>query len=201
MALKPDRHVIEDDITFFYASSLLNTSTDARGGVVVATGTAGTMPSGAAMDQSDNQVKYAAAPSGHAPMGMLLVDVVNIDLTRQILNPYKSEAQVGDKVTLMRKGWAVTNSLIAGGSGGGVNTIEQGAAAYCGPSGNLTADAGAIWATGYDSDTTANKAAGFGNFKTEFPRVGTFLSKIDEDGYAKVYIDIPASVNFVQPKA
>ena len=202
MALKPDRHVLEDDITFFYASSLLNTSTDARGGVVVATGTAGAAPSGASLDQSDNQVVYAAAPSGHVPVGMLLVDVVNIDLTRQILNPYKSEAQVGDKVTLMRKGWAVTNSLIAGGAGGGVNTITQGAAAYCGPSGNLTADEGIIWATGYDTPTLSEPAkGGFGNFKTQFPRVGTFLSKVDEDGYAKVYIDIPASVSFVQPRA
>jgi hypothetical protein len=191
MALKPDRHVIEDDISFFYASSLLNTSTDARGGVVVATGTAGTAPSGAAMDQSDNQVKYVATPSGHSPMGMLLVDVVNIDLTRQILNPYKSESQVGDKVVLMRKGWAVTNSLDST-----TGTVTQGAGAYVGPSGNLTADPGALVATG-----SATWAAQGAAFKTEFPRVGTFLSKVDEDGYAKVYIDIPAGANFVTPKA
>ena len=197
MALKPDRNVLEDDISHFYASSLLNTSTDDRGGIVVATGTAGTAPSGAAMDQSVNQCVYVAAPSGHHPLGMLMVDVVNIDLTRQILNPFKSEAQVGDKVVLMRKGYAVTNKIIAGGAGGAVNTPTQGAAAYCGPSGNLTADQGIVWATGYKHGT---EAGGYG-FKTQFPRVGTFMSKVDEDGYAKVYVDLPASLNFVQPKA
>jgi len=191
MALKPDRHVIEDEISFFYAASILNTSTDARGGVVVATGTAGVGPSGSAMDQSDNQVKYVAAPSGYSAVGMLLVDVVNIDLTRQILNPYKSEAQVGDKVVLMRKGWAVTSSLDTT-----TGTITQGAAAYCGPSGNLTADPGALWATG-----SATWAASDAAFKTQYPRVGTFLSKVDEDSYAKVYIDIPAGANFVTPRA
>jgi hypothetical protein len=200
MALKPDRNVLEDDISHFYASSLLNTSTDDRGGVVVATGTAGTAPSGAAMDQSVNQCVYVAAPSGHHPLGMLMVDVVNVDLTRQILNPYKSEAQVGDKVVLMRKGYAVTNKLSST-----TGTITQGAAAFCGPSGNLTADEGRVWATGYNADGVVTgvdpDTGGFGDFKTEFPRVGTFMSKVDEDGYAKVYIDLPASLNYVQPKA
>ena len=197
MALKPDRNVLEDDISHFYASSLLNTSVDDRGGIVVATGTGGTAPSGAAMDQSVNQCVYVAAPSGYHPLGMLLVDVVNVDLTRQILNPYKSEAQVGDKVVLMRKGYAVTNKLIGGGAEGGVNTVTQGAAAYCGPSGNLTADQGIVWATGYGHGT---EAGGYG-YKTQFPRVGTFMSKVDEDGYAKVYVDLPASLNYVQAKA
>ncbi len=180
MALKPDRNILEDDISFFYASSLLNTSTDSRGGVVVATGTAGTSPSGSAMDQSDNQATYVAVPSGYSPLGMMLVDVVNIDLTRQILNPYKSEAQVGDKIVLMRKGWAVTNSLDST-----TGTITQGAGAFCGPSGNLTADAGDEGSDGWN----------------EFPRVGTFMSKVDEDGYAKVYIDVPAISEFVTPKS
>ena len=199
MALKPDRNVLEDDISHFYASSLLNTSTDDRGGIVVATGTAGTAPSGAAMDQSVNQCVYAAAPSGYYPLGMLMVDVVNVDLTRQILNPYKSEAQVGDKVVLMRKGYAVTNKLNTT-----TGTITQGAAAFCGPSGQLTADEGRIWATGYDGEgaVTGKDPDEFGlSWKTEFPRVGTFMSKVDEDGYAKVYIDLPASLNYNQPRA
>lgn len=200
MALKPDRNVLEDDISYFYASSLLNTSTDDRGGIVVATGSAGVGPSGAAMDQSDNQVQYVAAPSGFNPVGMLMVDVVNIDLTRQILNPFKSEAQVGDKVVLMKKGYAVTNKLDTT-----TGTITQGAAAFLGPSGNLTADEGGVWATGYNADGphggTDPDTGGFGDFKTEFPKVGAFMSKVDEDGYAKVYIDLPASLNYNQPRA
>ena len=76
-----------------------------RGGVV-ALSTAG---SGASMDNGAAVVTYSALPSGAVPMGLLINDMVDIDLTRQHLNQYKDEIQKGGKVTLLNKGWVVTD--------------------------------------------------------------------------------------------
>lgn len=172
MALKPDRNIIDEDISFFSATSWPYGS--ARGGVVVATGNSVTAPSGAAMDQSQNQVWYARIPvfaSGARPLGILMQDVVNIDLTRQILNPYKSEAQIGDKVTIVRKGYVVTNMIYPTG------TITVGGRAYLGSSGNITPNSGNAGEWGASNVTALTQ-------------IGTFLSLPDEDGYAKVYVDL-----------
>ena len=100
MALKADRYELQTDISFFY-----NAGTVTRGGVVVH-GTAG---SGAAMDQGVNLVEYKAAiAEGSVPVGILLNDVVNKDLTRTHLNQHKDEVQKGGKVTILRKGYVVT---------------------------------------------------------------------------------------------
>ena len=175
MALKPDRDVLQWDVSKFYSSSAAVAS---RGGIVSATGT---VPSGAAMDQSVSQVWYhtnvavTGGPSGAYPVGMLMGDVVNVDLTRQILNPNKSEAQLGDKVTLMQKGWVVTN-LIDTTTG---PTVGVGVAAYLSHSGYIGTEPGGLQNNaGETPDTTANA------------RVGKFLTAVDEDGYAKVYIDL-----------
>jgi len=100
MALKSDRYELQTDISFFY-----NDGVATRGGVVCHDVTAGT---GAAMDQGVNLVKYST--SG-VPVGVLLNDVVNKDLTRTHLNQYKDEVQKGGKVTVLRKGYVVTNNL------------------------------------------------------------------------------------------
>tara|TARA_B100001564_G_scaffold201230_1_gene169231 strand:+ start:137 stop:586 length:450 start_codon:yes stop_codon:yes gene_type:complete len=100
MALKSDRYELQTDISFFY-----NDGTATRGCAVVHDSTAG---SGAAMDQGVNLVKKAT--SGN-PVGILLNDVVNKDLTRTHLNQYKDEVQKGGKVTVLRKGYVVTNSI------------------------------------------------------------------------------------------
>ena len=100
MALKSDRYELQTDISFFY-----NDGTATRGCVVVHDSTAG---SGAAMDQGVNLVKKAT--SGN-PVGILLNDVVNKDLTRTHLNQYKDEVQKGGKVTVLRKGYVVTNAI------------------------------------------------------------------------------------------
>lgn len=93
MALKSDRSVLDTDISFFMNEAAT------RGGVAsVSTG-----GSGAAMDQGEALVTYAALPSGAVPVGLLLNDMVNIDLTRQHLNQHKDEVQKGGKVTLLRK--------------------------------------------------------------------------------------------------
>ena len=156
MALKTDRSVLDTDISFFMNEAAT------RGGIAsVSTG-----GSGAAMDQGEALVTYAAVPSGKVPVGLLLNDMVNIDLTRQHLNQHKDEVQKGGKVTL-RKGYVVTN--IEG-------TPSAGDPAYVAHSGNLAA-----------SDLSNDDTDADGSTRL----VGRFLSSKDQDGYAKVYIDLP----------
>ena len=103
MALKPDRHEVVTDISFFMNET-------AERGIIVTHSTAG---SGAAMDDSNALVAIPTTASGSAPAGLLLNDVVNIDLTRQHLNQHQDEVQKGGKVTLLKQGYVVTNKLEA----------------------------------------------------------------------------------------
>ena len=103
MALKADRYELQTDISFFY-----NNGAATRGGVVVHDSTTA---SGAAMDQGVNKVKYKTAAATDVPVGILLNDVVNKDLTRTHLNQHKDEVQLGGKVTILRKGYVVTNNI------------------------------------------------------------------------------------------
>jgi hypothetical protein len=117
MALKPDRIELLTDVSFF-----MNTTAE-RGGVVsVVTG-----GSGVSMDDAGAVVAYAAVASGAKPVGVLLNDVVNIDLTRQHINWHKDEVQLGGKVTLLRQGQVTTNK-VTGSPAAGVD-------AYVGASG------------------------------------------------------------------
>jgi hypothetical protein len=103
MALKPDRIEHLTDVSFF-----MNTAEE-RGGVVsVVTATSGV---GASMDDANAVVAYAAAASGAKPIGILLNDVVDLDLTRQHINWYKDEVQKGGKVTVLRQGVVVTDKV------------------------------------------------------------------------------------------
>ena len=103
MALKADRHELQTDISFFYDAGAVT-----RGGVVCH-GTAG---SGSAMDQGVNLVEYVTTiTNAKVPVGILLNDVVNKDLTRTHLNHFKDEVQKGGKVTVLRKGWVVTSNI------------------------------------------------------------------------------------------
>jgi hypothetical protein len=139
MALKPDRIEHLTDISFF-----MNTTAE-RGGVVsFVTGGVGV-----SMDDADAVVAYAAAASGNVPAGVLLNDVVNLDLTRQHINWHKDEVQVGGKVTLLRVG-QVTTDLVDG-------APSAGDAAYVGPSGTIsTTDTNAVkigtFLSGKDAD-------------------------------------------------
>jgi hypothetical protein len=155
MALKPDRIELQTDVSFF-----MNT-TATRGGVAsVSTG-----GSGVAMDDAAAVVSYASTASGSKPVGVLLNDVVNLDLTRQHINWHKDEVQVGGKVTLLQVGQVTTN-LVTG-------SPTAGATAYVGASGNFSA--------------TAPSDAGT---EDEAYRVGRFLSSKDADGYVKVAVNI-----------
>ena len=95
--------------------------------------------------------------------------MVSIDLTRQHLNQHKDEVQKGGKVTLLQKGWVVTNSLEG-------TSPAAGNAAFLAHSGNLAA-----------SDLSNVEGDVDGSTRV----VGRFLSGVDEDGYAKVFIDLP----------
>ena len=162
MALKADRYEESTDISFFY-----NAGAVTRGGVVVLADQG--QASGAAMDQGENLVTYKKVVAADVPVGILLNDVVNKDLTRTHLNHYKDEVQKGGKVSILRKGWVVTNMISGSPSAGGLAFADDLVA------GNLSVD--------------AYSAASSGNLC-----VGRFLSSKDEDGYAKVEVNLPNHV-------
>jgi len=158
MALKGDRYEAIQAIDYFMDAAA------ERGGVV----TQLTAGSGAALDQSTQAVSYAANPSGYMPVGILMNDMVNLDLTRQHINFHKNEVQKGGKVTVLTEGWVVTNFIYTG------ITPTIGALAYTSLS-------------GYLSTTAESDDSGLG---AGFP-VGRFMSTKDEDGYCKVYVKCP----------
>ena len=155
MALKGDRFVIHTDVTW----NMNEVAT--RGGIA----TVSTGGSGAALDQSAAVATYAASQSGTLPLGLLLNDMVNYDLTRQHINWHKDEVQKGGKVALMRLGWVVTTFY--------VGSPTAGQSAYLGPSGYMTTV----------QTNSANN-----------PFVGQFMSSPDQDGYVKVYVNMAAGL-------
>jgi len=150
MALKGDRVEHLTDISFFKSDAV------AERGVIVAHSTGS---SGAAMDDAAALVADVAAYEDE-PAGLLLNDVVNIDLTRQQYNANKDEMQLGGKVTLLRRGTVVTDQI----SG----TPVIGSGAHFALDGTLTC----------------------GNEQASSVKVGRWLSVLDADGFAKVEINI-----------
>ncbi len=165
MALKADRNELDVDISFFY-----NEGTATRGGIVVID----TVGSGAAMDQAGAKVKYATVNAASKPVGILLNDVVNIDLTRQHINWHKDEVQKGGKVSILKKGTIVTNMIDDAAPDHGT-AITAGQVAYA-SSGNA----------GYLSNTYAHDVS-----KPNQLAVGRFMSTVDDEGYVKVEINLP----------
>jgi hypothetical protein len=158
MALKADRYEESTDISFFY-----NEGTATRGGAVVLDAA---LASGAAMDQGGNKVKYGTAG---VPVGILLNDVVNKDLTRTHLNQFKDEVQKGGKVTVITRGWVVTDM------------IET----------SINPSAGDI---AYISASEAGDLTNVAPGSSGSLAVGRFMSQKDADGYAKVYVNLPGIV-------
>lgn len=156
MALKGDRNSFNNGgrIDFFM------NETAERGGIVVFL-TAG---SGAAMDQASQVATYTTSPSGKAPIGVLMNDVVNVDLTRQKLNPYKDEVQIYGKVTIWDKGEVLTNMIVPG------NSPTAGQDAY-------------LWQSGLVTSVNSGAIAS--------PKVGKFMSTKNEAGYAKLSVNLP----------
>lgn len=157
MALKSDRVEAYTDISFFC------NDTSAERGVIAVHSTGG---SGVAMDDSLAVVTATiASPSGKIPAGLLLNDVVSLDLTRQHINWHRDEVQTGSKVTLLRQGQVTTNMVVSG------VTPTVGQDAYFGVNGKLT-----------NVSTAGATSSGV--------KVGRFLSVLDADGYIKVDINI-----------
>jgi len=161
MALKPDRkYHLGTDISYFM------NETAERGGVVVFS----TGGSGVAMDDPNAVVAVPTAVSGTIVAGVLLNDVVDLDLTRQHLNQHQDEVQKGGKVTLLRQGEITTNMIATG------VTPTIGQPAYYDSSGDFTNVA-----------TSDNGRPQTGNLSAV---VGTFKSVKNADGYAKIDVNI-----------
>lgn len=164
MGLKGDRDIKVDRIDCF-----LNEA--ATRGVIATSSTAG---SGVALDNTAQLATIAANPSGQKPIGVLMHDVVDIDVTRQFLNTQKNEVPVGSKVQLLTDGWIVTDDVEVG-------TVIAEEAAYIGNSGQF-ATAAAI--AGYGAAVTEESNA------TSYPMVGRFQTTKDQDGYVKIQVNI-----------
>ena len=157
MALKPDRVEHLTDLSFF-----MNETGDR--GVIVTFDVSNGGASGAAMDNSKALVRTPTGTVGadfQKPAGLLLNDVVNLDLTRQHINYHKDEVQKGSKVLLLKRGTVVTNCV-----SGTPTAANIGASLYFNEDGFLTVSS------------------------TSSTVVGRLLSIKDADGYAKVDIDV-----------
>lgn len=162
MALKPDRIHIDSQIDFFMNET-------AERGKIAVISTAG---SGAAMDQATQLATCTySSISGQKPLGVLMCDMVDIDLTRQHENWHKEEVVKGGKVTIWSKCTIVTDQVYPG------DTPTAGQAAYLAPSGYIS---NAMKQTDGSAVDTAQRYT-----------IGRFLSTKDEDGYAKVSVNLP----------
>lgn len=157
MALKMDRQIDATELGYF-----VNTVQE-RGYVLSET----TYGSGIALDSPSNVAIAATVASGSRPLGILLNDFVNLDLTRQPLNWHKDQAQIGNKATILTKGWVVTNAITAG------LTVKAGDDAILDVSGLIK-----------------NVSPGLNLNYVANPKIGRFRSSVDENGYARIYVDL-----------
>ncbi len=156
MALKPDRISVNGntDVSFFM------NETAERGLMTIHSNIVAERGVGAAMDDPNAIVVVATGGTGDLPAGLLLNDMVNLDLTRQHINWHKDEVQLGGKVTLMRQGQVTTDQIEA------AKTPKPGDPLHFTTAGQFTTDVG---------DST---------------QVGRWLSSKDADGFAKLEINI-----------
>jgi hypothetical protein len=171
MALRGDRKYTDGtDISYFM------NQTGEKGEVLVFV----TGGSGAAMDDANAVVGTPTdTPSGDWVAGVLLNDVVNLDLTRQHINWQKDEVQLGGKVTVLRHGEITTNVVDTGTT----DVPLIGEPAYVG--------IGAITVGGTAQGWVSATAVTDGSAREDSSyRVGTFKSVLDSDGYIKVEVNI-----------
>jgi hypothetical protein len=162
MALKPFRSQLDGkvEVTYFI------TSTGQQGQLVFAS--TGSAPVGMGLDDANSRVEVIASVSGRVAVGLLLDDVVNIDLSKYPLNTAKNEVQVGSKASIATEGEFVTNCLGAGAAP--ATGVVYPTTAYAGPNGFFFHQAG---------------FAGSG-----YPVVGKFLTGRDSDGFAKLSVGL-----------
>jgi hypothetical protein len=162
MALKADRIHVDSQIDFFMNEV-------AERGKIACFSTVG---SGAAMDQALQLATCTyTSISGVRPIGILMCDMVNNDLTRMHENWHKEEVQIGGKVTIWSKGTVVTNQIYPG------HTPVAGSQAYLAPSGFI--------------GVSLLQTESGPDFARDVHKIGRFLSTKDEDGYAKVSVNLP----------
>jgi len=126
MALKPDRIELPDGSRIKYFMNVV-----AERGIIVNVDT----PGGEGMDDPTSTVSLPVGPSGN-PAGVLMNDVVNLNLTRQHINWHKDEVQIGNKVDLLIRGVIRTNMVFTG------DTPAAGDPAYYRNSGEFTTTSG-----------------------------------------------------------
>ena len=142
MALKPTRISPRggDSVAYFMAE------TASRGGVVI--WNASSDGSGN-LDDPDAVVQTSTSNTG-TPVGVLMNDVVNLDLTRTHLNQHKDEVQINGKVTVLKYGTVQTDQLVSG------NTPSAGDDAHYTAGGLFTTTGGSAvvgkFASSVDSD-------------------------------------------------
>ncbi len=183
MALKGDRSIgpAAHTIDFFYNST-------AEKGEVLIYSTAG---SGSALDDANAVVtRPSADASGQRAAGVVLNDVVNIDLTRQHINFQKDEMQRGGKVTLLQRGTIVTDMIESGAS------LTLGASMYFKLDDNPgdTTSRGVFTPTPPDDsgvlpDSETVAKANLAASRTLY-RVGTLESVLDADNFAKIRVRV-----------
>lgn len=117
---------------------------------------------GASLDDANAKVKLPdnANGSGEKPAGILVGEVVNLDLTKFHLNVYKRQGQIGGKVGVLTDGEVTTNMIASG------VVPSPGTDVY------FTTD-------GLLHNTTTNST-----------KVGRWVSGKNSEGYAKVRISI-----------
>ena len=154
MALKGERTQLFDEIRYF-----CNDVTE-RGVFLAHSGSGG---SGVSYDQTLDLVYLpgTGSTSGLKPAGLLLNDIVDVDLTKYRLNMYKDEVKKGGKVHLLVKGRVFTNALKAG------DTPSAGLPAYLAPTGFVTTTSG-----------------------TGIAQVGTFRDRKDANNFVLLDVDV-----------
>lgn len=120
--------------------------------------------SGEALGQTAGQLEVPASSSGALPAGAVMVKVVDVDETLQIRNYHNDSMTVGDPVQICVRGVLTTNTIVGAPTPGATAYLLS--SGYIGPT--LNADGG-LAAT---------------------PKVGRFESQVDENGYAKVRIEL-----------
>lgn len=104
MALKPDRIELADGSRIKYFMTEV-----AERGCIVNLDANG----GAGMDNPDATVSLPLGPSGN-PAGVLMNDVVDLDLMRTHLNQHVDEVQIGNKVAILVRGVVRTDAIASG---------------------------------------------------------------------------------------
>jgi hypothetical protein len=149
MALKPDMSYSRSTDISQRWSEITAQNTQEKGGIACVE----SQGSGVALGSEENVVQYSSGPSGAVPKGILLQDInPALPANRAFKNFHNLEIWPGEPVTLLSRGWIVTD-MING-------TPAVGGTAYVGPSGLIgVADTGGCAVVGR-FETTKN-ADGF----------------------------------------